>query len=178
MITCGQQPACATPPLPVDNNPYSPSKANLRDQPPQAGSPLKAVAVGFVVDLGGTIAASIIIGIAYGLYAASGASTSDTATAPLNWPNWLSTTASMIGLGFSVLGGYCCARIVQRDEYRWGGVLAACVFVAGLLLGSGESAAEEDLFLGAVSVMGTMVGAHFGRTRQPPTSPAEKKTPL
>jgi hypothetical protein len=155
----------------LETNPYSPSKANLREEPPPSGSPLKAVLVGFAVDLGGTIAASVVIGIAYGIFAASAAE-SGTASAPLAWPSWLTTATSIIGLGFSVLGGYCCARIVRRDEYRWGGVLAACVFIAGMMLGSGEAAPEEDLLLGAVSIIGTMVGAHLGRAKQPPPSAA------
>jgi hypothetical protein len=64
-----------------------------------------------------------------------------------------------------VLGGFVCARIVQRDEYRWGGVLAACVFVAGMLLGGGSDAPENELVLGLVSVIATMFGAHLGRSR-------------
>lgn len=151
----------------MDQNPYSPTRAPLGDEQPP-GSPLKAVFVGFVVDLGGTIAASIVIGIAYALFAAV-PDTIEGVEQSLQWPEWLTTLASGVGLGFSILGGYTCARIVRRNEYRWGGVLGACVFVAGLLLGTAETAPEEELFLGAVSIAGTLFGAHLGRSR--PTAP-------
>lgn len=125
--------------------------------------------VGFVVDLGGTIAASIVISLAYAIFIAAPSST-DGPTPPLVWPEWLTTFASVVGLGFSVLGGYCCARIVRRNEYRWGAVLGMAVFVAGLLLGAGDTAPEEELFLGAVSVAGTLFGSHLGRAK--PSAPA------
>jgi hypothetical protein len=149
----------------MNENPYSPTKSKLRDGPPAPGSPLKAVLVGFAVDLGGTIAFSIVAALLFGILAGITAAPDGATPDQIAFPSWLTTISSIVGGGFSVLGGFVCARIVQRDEYRWGGVLAACVFVAGMLLGGGSDAPENELLLGLVSVIATMFGAHLGRSR-------------
>jgi MFS family permease len=150
----------------MNDNPYRPTRSTLTDGPKPPGSPLKAVLSGFAVDLGGTIAFSIVVGILYAVFSASGGTdtATDSATLP-PYPSWLQHLLTIAGGAFSVLGGFVCSRIVQRNEYRWGAVLAALVFIVGMLLSGVSDAPEDEIFLGLVSVMATMFGAHLGRSK-------------
>jgi hypothetical protein len=71
----------------------------------------------------------------------------------------------IVGLGFSVLGGYVCGRIARRSEYRLAGIQA----VLSVLLTSafGDSSAElgVDAALTVLSVACVIVGAHLARKR-------------
>src|SRR5690606_37718675 len=56
-------------------NPYAPPGAAVGDLPAKPGSAVKAVVLGFLVDIGGTLVGTIVLGIVYGIVlAASGAS--------------------------------------------------------------------------------------------------------
>jgi len=106
-------------------NPYTPPQAQLADSEPRPGSPVKAVVLGVVVDIGGTLVTSLMLGIAYGVsLAASGATQEEIAQIGANIPpdSWVVIVGTVLGCGFSVAGGYVCARIVKQAEYRYGAI--------------------------------------------------------
>ncbi len=146
-------------------NPYAPPAAALQELPAKAGSPLKAVTLGLLVDIGGTTAGSLLLGILYGIWlAASGVSVEEIAAASEgaikeSWLFWISTA---MGLGFSLLGGYVCARIARRNELRLGGILAVLSALLGYLLASGYYELGTFLSLTLASIGAVMFGAHLG----------------
>ena len=152
------------------NNPFTPPRAPVTDPDENApGSPLKAVAFGFGVDTLGTFLGGIVLSIAYGVWLVStGTPTGELAGALSGerfsafW--WL---GFLMGGGFSALGGYVCARIAKRSEYRLGSFMAAL----SILLGVGmqllqESGSMDEATLGALVTWGCVIaGAHAGVLR-------------
>jgi len=117
-------------------NPYAAPDARLADTIAAPGSPIKAVLIGLGVDIGGSVVATLILAIAYGMFlAASGASQEEIAAASrggTTTDSWLFYASSLVGCAFSVLGGYVCARIARRSEYTLGAILAAISAAFGL----------------------------------------------
>jgi hypothetical protein len=144
------------------NNPYQPPRADVAQQvDAKPGSPVKAVLIGALVDTGGTIIAVALVSIAYGIQLGlSGMPPADMAQAfeNLPWNSWPSLAGVVMGSLSSVLGGYVCARIVRRQEYRWAGVLSLISVALGFLLG-GESGVWQGLLHVAITVACVMAGA-------------------
>jgi hypothetical protein len=146
-------------------NPYAPPGAALQDLPAKAGSALKAVTLGLLVDVGGTTAGGLLLGILYGIWlAASGMSVEDVAAASegamqQSWMFWISTA---MGLGFSVLGGFVCARIARRNEIKLGAILALLSALLGYLLAAGYYELGTFLSLTLASIGAVIFGAHLG----------------
>jgi MFS-type transporter involved in bile tolerance (Atg22 family) len=73
---------------------------------------------------------------------------------------------AVVGLGFSVLGGYVCARMVRRNELRVATILALLITLGGVLM-SGESTFDLGAVVGmnAVQFAAILLGGHLGRRR-------------
>jgi hypothetical protein len=129
---------------------------------------VKAVVLGLLVDIVGTTAGSLLLGALYGIMlAASGASMEEIAAAGESvatdsWMFWLSTA---MGLAFSVLGGYVCARIARRDELKLGGILALASAVLGYLIAAGYYELGTFLSLTIAGMGAVMVGARLGQAK-------------
>jgi hypothetical protein len=150
-------------------NPYSAPGAKVADPAPGPGSPYKAVLLGLLTDFGGTFALSITLAFVYAItLAGSGMPQEEIQAAiqnvsPDSWYFW----AGLIGgTGFSVLGGYVCARVARQSEYTLGVILAAAGVVLGLLLfGDGGREVGFTIVLNATSVAAVIVGAWLGKKR-------------
>jgi len=149
-------------------NPYGAPQAKLADPAPRPGSPYKAVLLGLLTDFGGTIALSVLIALAYGIQlAAYGASPEEIEAASRSLPadSWAFWAGTIGGGGFSVLGGYVCARIAGQSEYTLGVILAAISMLLGLVLGGGGDDVGMQVVLHAASIACVIVGSHIGKTR-------------
>ena len=150
-------------------NPYAPPEATLRDQPPRPGSAFKAIALGLAADIGGTLLATVILALIYGVVlAAAGVNREDIAAAmqASATDSWFFYLTALVGLGFSVLGGYVCARIARRSELKLGAILAALSALVGILL-SGDDPQQLGTFL-SLTLLGigaVLVGARLGKAR-------------
>jgi len=150
-------------------NPYSPPGATVHDQPPRPGSAFKAVALGLATDIGGTLVATAILAVIYGIaLAASGVKREDIAATmqASATDSWFFYVSSLVGLGFSVLGGYVCARIARRSELKFGAILAALSALFGILF-AGENTQELGTFL-SLTLLGigaVVVGARLGQAK-------------
>jgi len=161
-------PAC--PRNDMSDNPYKPPGTDLDGRPPgpvRPGSPTRAVVIGLVVDLGGSLAVNLLLTI---FYAASlqgvGMSQDEVKYALSHIPSnsWVWISGTLLGAGIDVLSGFVCARIVQRDEWRVGAVLAAISSVCTLLLGdAGDSAEDLTVLLTLCTAACTMLGVKYGR---------------
>ena len=154
--------------VPPDNNPYRAPTAAVRDAPPPPRSPIVAVLVGLVVDIGGSMLASIVIGIVYAVVLATRgmppAEVGRTLTA-LDPSSGYFIFSSMTGFGFSLLGGYVCARIARRDERRLSVILAALIEVIGLVLGAATLGIALNVLMLVVTFAVVIAGGELGRRR-------------
>jgi hypothetical protein len=149
-----------------NHDPYAPPEARVEDRR-EPGSPFKAVLVGVAVDVGGSLVAGVVLGMAFaGVLAASGASPEHIAAAFANLSplSPMFIAGSLIGCGLSVWGGYLCARIARRREYGLGAVVAVISAAASLLMG-GEQPAGLNLALSIATFGAVMFGARFGHAR-------------
>jgi hypothetical protein len=146
-------------------NPYAPPEATLQDPPPQAGSAFKAIALGLAVDIGGTLVAGAILAFVYGMVlAASGTGAEEIAASMSTIPtdSWLFYAATVVGLGFSVLGGYVCARVARRSELKLGAILAAVSAVLGIVLSADHYQLGTLLSLTLAGIGAVLLGARLG----------------
>jgi hypothetical protein len=145
-------------------NRYQPPTAEVHDQPATQGSAVKAVSLGLLVDIGGTLLLSVVVFSAYAVVQTGNGMSVEQIEAELgNLPptSLLFIVMTLLGCGLSVLGGYVCARIARRRDYRLGVVLGALSTTLGLLLGSDESAgmlAATALLSFAAIMLGTRLG--------------------
>lgn len=155
-------------------NPYSPPQAVVRDAPGKPGSAVKAVALGLVVDFGGTFAGVALFGMVYvAAMAASGVASGadveqvlEQASAEFaSTASWTFYVNVLIGLSCSVLGGYVCARIARGRELQLGAVLAAIIAGSGALSGSGSYSFGLFLILSLAGIGAVMAGAWLGLGR-------------
>jgi hypothetical protein len=149
-------------------NPYSAPSAKVSDPAPRPGSPYKAVALGVLTDFGGTFVLSIVLVFLYGMsLAASGMPQEEIQQAiqAASADSWYFWAATIGGGGFSVLGGYVCARIARQSEYTLGVILGALNVAIGLLIGDGGHDVGMSITLNAATVASVILGAWLGKKR-------------
>jgi hypothetical protein len=76
--------------------------------------------------------------------------------------SWFFYVGTLIGLSFSVLGGYVCARIARRSEIKLGAILAALSALSGFLLAGDEQQLGTLLSLTLLGFGAVVVGARLG----------------
>jgi hypothetical protein len=146
-------------------NPYAPPEASVQDQPSKPGSAIKAIALGLAVDIGGSLLSTIILAVIYGVaLGAAGVKREDIAGTlqASATDSWFFYAGTLAGLGFSVLGGYVCARIARRSEMKFGAILAALSALTGFLLAGDEQQLGTVLSLTLVGFGAVIVGARLG----------------
>lgn len=154
-----------------DRSPYAPPSATVTTAAQQRGSAWKAVVLGLLTDIGGSIITSVVIGIAYAaVLASSGMAQEEAMQAFMELEQNTTLMLLMYSVGglFSVLGGYVCARIVRYNELRWAMFVALGSAAAGAVLGSQEEPAMQILLLGttvASVLLGAWLGARVNRRR-------------
>lgn len=153
----------------MDSNPYNAPQGEIRaDAETRKGSPVKAVLLGLVVDIVGTVVTTSLLAVAYMVLQARAGMTPEqlgqqmAALSPLSGFGLFLTA---VGTGFSVLGGYVCARIVKADELRTAGWMAAGSVLFGLLSGSDKYTAGIHALLAVVGFAAILGGAMLGRQR-------------
>ena len=151
--------------MPDSHDPFTPPRAELTQKPQLVPGPAwKAILLGLLADIGGSFATGIVYTIGFSLYLASETADPEAILQFLQDPPpdsvylWL---GYMIGSGFSLLGGYVCARVAKQNEYKLGALLATL----GALLGLFMTPADRPLqmLLGVVlTYVFVLLGAHLG----------------
>jgi hypothetical protein len=152
----------------VPANPYSPPQAPLTDPPRPPRSPIAAVLLGLAVDIGGSLLVGIVLTIAYGVsLASSGMSASeiDAAISDIPTDSWVSIVGNLVGAGFSILGGFVCARFSRRSDYKLGFIMGAISAVLGFVLAYKTQVPVINLMLACLTFASVVLGTHFGRLR-------------
>lgn len=154
----------------TDHNPYTPPASTVQTTDARhPGSPLKAILLGMLVDIGGTFVAGIAFGIAYGyLLAASGVPAVEISSriAMASMPGTpLGIALTAMGTLLSMLGGHVCARIVRRHELRVAGVMAALSCGLALWMAGPAVPWLYQAGMAVLTVAAILAGAEVGRRR-------------
>jgi len=151
----------------MPDNPFKPPDARVRDQPPRPGSPLRAILTGLSVDIGGSLLVGIVLSLVHiAVLAGSGLSAEQVQAAQQSIPpaSPFAILGTVLGALCSVAGGFVCARIAGRDEWRTGGIMAGLSAFFGLLLGSGSETAPEMIVLLTLCTLAcVLLGVKYGR---------------
>ncbi len=162
----------------MSTNPYEPpeSEASPERRPPRAPrSPLAAVIAGLAVDIGGSLLVGVVISVMYAAQLqAQGLSDREMVEALKAMPpdSGLYMAGLLLGLALSVAGGYVCARVARRDEWKPGLVMAATATLFGLVIDGG--AGDQMMLLVTVTsfacnLLGVKFGADHNRRAEAPS---------
>jgi hypothetical protein len=123
----------------MSDNPYTPPSAPVSDRDPErTGATWKAVLFGVTTDLfGTTIAGMVLLVLFSGMLVAQGQAPEDI-TPMLLQSNQYLFLSLLVGLSFTVLGGYVAARVANHLEYRHGLIVGVIVLVIGEIMVSGD----------------------------------------
>jgi hypothetical protein len=150
------------------NNPYRAPAAHVADTDRPAGSPLKGVIYGVLVDIVGTTAATMALMFVYGIVLAlNGVSPEEiqAVAAKIEPTSALGLAASGVGCAFSFLGGYICARVAGRQELKWAGVMAVISTVFGLVMTMHIPRDAFNTVMLVASFVIVMLGGYVGARR-------------
>lgn len=152
------------------HNPYSPPSAKVADVGIDAakGSGVKAVLIGLLIDLGGSIVIGIVLTVIYSFQlAAAGLDEDEIMAAMSNIPfdSWVFIAGAIIGCFCSILGGYVCARIARHSEYKFGNILSAISIIVGSLMVIEAYSLFAIFVLALMTWASVMVGVRLGVSR-------------
>jgi hypothetical protein len=148
-------------------NPYRPPQAAIADQDRPRGSPVKGMALGILVDLGGTTLAGIVLVFGWAAWLAASGLDAAAIEATMREADPLSSFSIfsyVVGGAFSWLGGYVGARVARETELRCAAVIAAVSVMVSLALG-GSLPLELNLLLALLTVGAIMLGGWMGAQR-------------
>lgn len=149
-------------------SPYAPPASDIAVTAVRPGKVWKGVLLGLLVDIGGSLVASIVLGIAYAVFLALQELPREQALALLRDADsnpFIHWTGLLLGSMFSVLGGYVCARIIRHQELRWGALTGVISAVIGLALAGTEAAQGSVILLFALTIALVSAGAWLGMKR-------------
>jgi hypothetical protein len=164
----------------MEPNRYQPPRSRIDPRNREPGSIPKAVAVGALIDIGGTILGSFIVGMCYAVLLGMQGLSSDAITKELSEADRWSAPGLItmaIGLLMSVLGGYQCAAIANRTTYLAPGILSIVSVALGAMMNDARTELPELLFFSAITVAAILGGAslHTRKLIEPPSTPAAKE---
>jgi hypothetical protein len=148
----------------MDQNRYQPPRARIDPRNREPGSISKAVAMGALIDIGGTTLGGILITIGYSLILGmQGSSNAEIERALTQFDRWsmYGLLLTTMGLAMSMLGGYQCAVIANRNAYLAPGILSLISVTFGAFVSAGGVALPELLLLSALTVAAILGGASF-----------------
>ena len=140
----------------------SPSKSNAEKKKLKKGSPVKAIVIGVVVDIGGSIVLGIILVMIYSvLLASEGLSPKEIEYQLTNLdPHSTFSIISMIVGGLvTVFAGYLCARIANYSEYKFTFILGCISAAFGLMVGESHFSTLDNIFLSILTLLCALLGA-------------------
>jgi hypothetical protein len=159
-----------------------PDRPNRLSEVP--GTLLRAVLTGVAIDVCGSRVVEIVTVTCYAMQVVAPGMTDAQAADLLQKtpPSFgLLFVLNMLGMLMSVAGGYACARVALRGEFRVGAILAAVAVVFNLLI---DDTGVSDLTLLYIlcDVAGLLLGVKYGaernrRLESPAPSPADASTP-
>lgn len=158
----------------MEKNMYQAPESQLDDKnliPPSSekGSPIKAILIATGVDIGGSIAVGVVLGIVYGVMLAMEGVPIEQIEQQMQTVEF-GSTISLIGMGIgafiSIFAGYLCAKTVNHSEYKVVAALCLVVSSIGALMNFSYYSTTELLILTGITVVCVFFGAWlFVRTK-------------
>jgi hypothetical protein len=139
-----------------------PPESDSENKKLKKGSPVKAIIIGVVVDMGGTIVLGIILVMIYSvLLASEGMSPEEIEYQLINLDphSTFSIISMIIGGLVTVFAGYLCASIVNYSEYKFTFILGSISAAFGLIVGESHYSTLDNIFLSILTVMCALLGA-------------------
>jgi hypothetical protein len=157
----------------MEQNPYEPPRAALDPRNREPGSIPKAVAIGTVIDIGGTTLGSIVFGIIYSVVlGAQGRSEAEIQKIfeSLDPFSALGLVLLAMGMTMSALGGYQCAAIANRNSYLAPGIMSLISVGYGATMNDGQLDLPQLLLMSGLTVAAILGGAalHIRKLVTPP----------
>jgi len=120
----------------MPENPYQPPGAPVAgaDRSEQPGSPVKAVLVGFAIDIVGSVIGGTVLAVAWGILLGAGGASGEEIDRFFRESDTFIWASLGVGLGFTALGAYVAARIANRAEYRVALMVGLCSLAFGELM--------------------------------------------
>jgi len=168
----------------MSTDPFKPASGN-GSKPDAPGAALRAVMIGLAVDIGGSTLIGIVLSLVYASQlAAGGMSQADVEEAVKAIPSdsAVAIIGTLLGACCSVAGGFVCARLARRNEYRVGAIMASLSALFDLLTGPADIP-DDLLMLFTLSTFAcVMLGVKYGhelnaRARTPENPPAGTPQP-
>jgi len=160
-----------------EQHPLQPPEADRPPRPLRPGSPVRAVTIALVLDLGGSLALNLLLTVLYAAWLQARGLTGteiDEAMRHIPPDSWAAIAGVLLGACLDVLSGFVCARIVQRDEWRVGGVLAGLSGLCTLLFNdAGEAMEDLTVLLSLCTVACTLLGVKYGHELNRKTKAAQ-----
>ncbi len=151
------------------SNPYTPPSARVADVAvDKRGSAIKAVAFGLLVVIGGSLAFGLLLVFAYGVSQASSGATSAEIAASfenLSFDSWVLIVDDIVDTLFSALGGYVCARVAKRSEFRLGAILAVLSISFDVWVSGDGYSVLWNIAMAVVTFLAVMFGVRMGAAR-------------
>lgn len=149
----------------VNDNPYQTPHANVSGREPVKARPVLGLVLGAAFDIVLTGVLGVVLGLVYGvMMVAMGLSAEEMAARveALGPLSPLLVTGAFFGGLISVGGGYICARVGKRSEYRYAAMMSAISVVSGFLMSGMDDLQLWDVSMVLLTVASVMLGAHFG----------------
>jgi hypothetical protein len=146
-------------------SPPPPDRPNRLNELP--GSPWRAVLTGVAIDVCGSRVVEIIAVTCYAMQVVPSGMTDAQASELLRAlpPSFsLFLVLNVLGMLMSVAGGYACARVALRDEWRVGAMLAGVSVVFNLLIDD-TGVSDLALLYTLCDVAGLLLGVKYGAER-------------
>ena len=149
----------------MTTNPYSAPTAVVSDPAGHRGSGIKAVSLGVLIDLGGTILISVIFIVVYGFYLAASGMRPEAVASAISSAGHDATIQGVLaipGCLLSVLGGYVCARVARHSEYRLGLIVAVISMLFAVWMGQENYSLAMNAVLAIATLASVMLGVKLG----------------
>ena len=146
----------------MEPNRYEPPRAPLDPRSREPGSIPKAVFVGAIIDIGGTMIGGIIIGILYSLLlSVQGRSGAEVEQALTHFDRWslFGISLTLMGIAMSAVGGFQCAVVANRTTYLAPGIMSLISVTSGAMLNDGQLSLPELLLMSGLTVVSILGGA-------------------
>ena len=131
----------------------------------QSNLNIRAIGIGVLVDIGGSMVAAVIFAIIYSIFLAQQGYSPDEIESMMTTSSLVYFVSLILGLACTVLGGFVCARIAKREEVKHSAIVGA-VGVVLALLSTGGPEPIWYLIIGVIlTVPLAVVGGYIAHTK-------------